>query len=71
MDKKHPHSDASYRIFPLDGIAFAVEVVIPDMSPTTISFPTEADANSWVEKHKSGVASGETLRRRFYRSAKH
>ncbi len=41
MPQKHPHTDATYRIVPLDGAGFGVEVSIPDSSPAMItSFPT-------------------------------
>lgn len=56
MAKTHPHAEASYRVISLPPGSFGVEVSIPDSYPTVVSeFPTEADANAWIAKHKSRV----------------
>jgi hypothetical protein len=56
MARTHPHAEASYRVVPLTGGSFGVEVTIPDTHPTTVSsFPTEAEAEAWIAKHKSRV----------------
>jgi hypothetical protein len=56
MARTHPHAEASYRVIPLPGGGFGVEVSIPDSSPTTVSpFTTEADAEAWIANHKSRV----------------
>src|SRR5262252_6822255 len=59
MSRDHPHRGASYRILPRDGEAFGVEVMIPEMAPTKVSgFPTLADAERWIARHKEIVAAG-------------
>lgn len=56
MPKTHPHAEAAYRVIQLDGGSFAVEVSIPDSSPTKVSpFPTEADAEAWIVDHQRRV----------------
>jgi hypothetical protein len=53
MKKAHPHAGAAYRVMPLSGGTFGVEVVIPDTDPTMVSgFATEAAAQAWVATHK-------------------
>jgi hypothetical protein len=68
MARTHPHAEASYRVIPLPGGGFGVEVSIPDSNPTTVSpFTTEADAEAWIGKHKDRVeaqSSGNTWFRR-------
>jgi hypothetical protein len=34
MEKRHPHSDATYRVVPRHDRTFGVEVTIPEMNPT-------------------------------------
>jgi len=49
MEKRHPHSDATYRVVPRHDRTFGVEVTIPEMNPTTVtSFGTTADAELTV-----------------------
>ena len=56
MARTHPHAEASYRVISLPGGSFGVEVTIPDSNPTTVSpFASEADAESWIAKHKDRV----------------
>ncbi len=58
MAKTHPHAEASYRVVPLPGGSFGVEVSIPGSFPTTVSaFATEAEAEGWIAKHKHRVAA--------------
>jgi hypothetical protein len=67
MQKRHPHSDATYRIVRQTDLTFGVEVTIPDTQPTTVtSFASEADAERWIAKHKDEVAKGEFLRQRLF-----
>jgi hypothetical protein len=66
--RTHPHAEATYRVLPLSGGAFGVEVSIPDRAPTTVSsFPTEADAEAWIVRTKERVetegASGKWFKR--------
>ena len=66
MPRDHPHRGASYRILPRDGNAYGVEVMIPEMAPTTVSgFPTLADAERWIARHKEIVAAGRPVRSTF------
>jgi hypothetical protein len=60
--RTHPHAEATYRVVPLNGGNFGVEVSIPDRSPTTVSpFDTEAAAEAWIARTKERVAAeGET-----------
>lgn len=58
MLKTHPHAAATYRVIPLDGGSYAVEVCIPDSSPTKVSsFATTADAEAWIVEHRRRVQS--------------
>jgi hypothetical protein len=69
MDKEHPHARATYRVMPLSGGTFAVEVVIPDTDPTMVSgFATEAAALAWVAAHKKQASDNPSLTRRWRRS---
>jgi hypothetical protein len=66
MPREHPHQGASYRIVPRNGEGFGVEVTIPEMAPTTVSgFPTLADAERWIARHKEIVAAGRPVRSTF------
>jgi hypothetical protein len=58
MDKSHPHAEASYRVMPLDGGVFGVELVIPDMHPTMLtgSISQEA-AKAWIANHEQQLRS--------------
>ena len=56
--KTHPHAEATYRVVPLAGGAFGVEVSIPDRSPATVSsFESESAAEAWIARTKERVAS--------------
>ena len=69
MPRTHPHAEATYRVIPLDDGSFGVEVSIPETFPTTVSkFDTEADAETWIEQHKSRVQAPATRESRFRRS---
>ena len=58
MPKTHPHAEATYRVIPLDGGSFGVEVSIPDSHPTTVSpFASAADAEAWIVDHRRRVES--------------
>ena len=63
---KHPHAEATYRMIPLKDGAYAVEVAIPESSPTRVtSFSTEEAAQQWIAAHQRQVASGNRLLRRI------
>lgn len=65
----HPHAEASYRVVPLAGGYFGVEVVIPETYPTTVSkFATAAEAEEWIVRHKSQVQAEGGAQRWFRRS---
>ena len=67
MEKKHPHSDAVYKIVAQTDKTFEVEVAIPDSLPTTVTnFATLAEAERWIMRHREGVASGARLRRGLF-----
>ena len=69
MDMKHPHDGATYAIFRLKESAFGVRVDIPGANPVTVTgLGSEADANTWVARHKANVAKGKPRRGRFMRS---
>ena len=66
--RTHPHAEATYRVVPLSGGLFGVEVKIPDRSPTTVSsFDSEAAAEAWIARTKLRVetesASGKWFQR--------
>jgi hypothetical protein len=66
--RTHPHAEATYRVVPLSGGAFGVEVSIPDRSPTTVSsFATTELAEAWITQAKQRVetegASGKWFKR--------
>jgi hypothetical protein len=64
---KHPHAEATYRIFPVKEGAYAVEVAIPENSPTRVtSFSTEEVAQQWIAEHQRQAASGNRLLRRIW-----
>jgi len=66
MERKHPHSGATYRVLERDDLTFGVEVKIPDTNPTTVtSFASKEEAERWITRHKEGIAKGEFLRRRL------
>ena len=55
--RTHPHAEAAYRVVPLSGGAFGVEITIPDSYPTTVSsFASEAAAEDWIARHRQRVA---------------
>ena len=64
--KPHPHAEATYRVLLLEGGMFGVEVVIPETYPTTVSaFPSEAEAEAWIARHKNQVALRASYQRAF------
>jgi len=66
--RTHPHAEATYRVVPLKGGAFGVEVRIPDSSPTIVSsFATEAAADAWIARTKERIAAESTSGRWFQR----
>ena len=65
---KTRNSEAIFRIFSQDDSSYAIEVVIPDSSPTTVSsFPSEAAAEKWIAGYKARVEAEDGRgRRTFY-----
>ncbi len=56
MPATHPHADAAYATVPHKDGGYAVEVLIPNSSPTIVSgFATAAAANAWAARHKLGT----------------
>jgi hypothetical protein len=56
--RTHPHAEATYRVVPLSGGVFGVEVKIPDTSPTTVSpFDSEAAAEAWIARTKERISN--------------
>jgi hypothetical protein len=69
--RTHPHAEATYRVVPLSGGAFGVEVKIPDTAPTTVSsFTTEADAEAWIVRTKQRVEQEGAVGSWFRRSGR-
>jgi hypothetical protein len=67
MEKRHPHADATYRVFDRSDGTFGVEVTIPDTQPTMVtSFATKDKAKAWIAAHKRRVACSASLRGRFW-----
>jgi hypothetical protein len=67
MDRDHPHAGATYQIIPRADGGFGVEVTIPNSHPTMVTgFATEAAAEAWVARHKEGVSTGTSLRRKAF-----
>jgi hypothetical protein len=51
------HIDATYRIVPLDGGSFGVEVIAPGTTPAMmVPFVAKAAANIWIVDHKGRQA---------------
>lgn len=68
--RTHPHAEAAYRVVPMAGGAFGVEIVIPDTYPTTVSsFATEAAAEAWVA-HNKGRVQSESLAGRWFKKSR-
>jgi hypothetical protein len=69
--KTHPHAEATYRIVPLSGETFGVEVLIPGSNPTTVSsFASETEAAEWIERKKNRVVSEMSEKKGFHRAAR-
>jgi hypothetical protein len=67
--RTHPHAEATYRVVPLSGGGFGVEVSIPDRLPTTVSsFDSEAAADAWIARTKERVATEGASGKWFKRS---
>jgi hypothetical protein len=61
--RMHPHSGAGYKVVQQNDTTFGVEVIIPGTHPITVtSFPTEAEADRWIAKHRQEVAMANSLR---------
>jgi hypothetical protein len=69
--RTHPHAEATYRVIPIDGATFAVEVRIPESHPTRVSpFATEAAAEAWIVEHQRRIQSEDEPSRWFRSSGK-
>jgi hypothetical protein len=67
MVLKNRNCEAVFRIFAQDDSSYAIEVVVPDSSPTTVSsFPTEADAEKWIVSYKARVEADDGRPRRSF-----
>jgi hypothetical protein len=56
--RTHPYAEATYRVVPLSGGAFGVQITIPDSYPTTVSsFATEVVAEDWITCNRQRLAS--------------
>jgi hypothetical protein len=65
MDNLHPHAEATYRIMPLDGGAFGVDVAIPDTHPTMVTgFSCQQAAEAWIANHEQQVRSNSTFQKK-------
>jgi len=52
----HPQAEASYRVVPINGDAYGVEVSSPEAEPALVSrFATPADADAWITRQKARV----------------
>ena len=66
VKRDHPHLGATYKIIRRKDKSFVVQVSVPDAFPAIImSFRVKADAEQWIERHKSEVANGAPQRPRF------
>jgi predicted metal-dependent hydrolase len=66
----HPHAEATYRIIPFKDDMFAVEVLVPDTQPATVSaFASRSAAEAWIADHQRRVQSQTQVRRGFRGSA--
>jgi hypothetical protein len=71
MNEPHPHADAIYRVIPLDGGRFGVEVTIPESYPTVVSgLEGYEAANAWIAAQKARIAAAPSLRRKSFRLAR-
>jgi hypothetical protein len=66
----HPQAEATYRVVPIEGGAFAVEVTAPEAEPAMVrSFATVADAETWIAKQKVRVLESRPRRTYYQRRA--
>jgi hypothetical protein len=64
---KNRNCEAIFRIFAQDDSSYAIEVVVPESSPTTVSsFPTEAAAEKWIVGYKARVEADDGRPRRSF-----
>jgi hypothetical protein len=64
---KNRNCEAVFRIFAQDDSSYAIEVVVPESSPTTVSsFPTEAAAEKWIVGYKARVEADDGRPRRSF-----
>jgi hypothetical protein len=72
MSSDMPQADANFRIYARSAEDFAVEVVIDEMQPTTVTgFASQEAAEAWIEAYKERKkAIGEYPRGRRPRQAR-
>jgi hypothetical protein len=69
MASMNRNAEATFRILPQDDQTYAIEVSVPDSSPTLVrSFSSEQAAEAWVAGFKSRVESGVSYGRRPFRA---
>jgi hypothetical protein len=57
MANAHVHADTMYRIIPMSGGSFGVEVASPGTKPAMmVPFVTKEAANIWIVDHKGRQA---------------
>lgn len=67
--RQHPHAEATYRVIPYQDDKFAVEVLVPDTQPATVSaFASESAAEAWIAEHQRRVQSQAQIGRGFRNS---
>jgi len=66
MPLPHPQAEAAYRVIPLEGETFGIEIITPEAEPGVVkSFSCAADAETWITAQKERVASWSGRRVRF------
>jgi hypothetical protein len=67
MVLKNRNCEAVFRIFAQDDSSYAIEVVVPESSPTTVSsFPTQDAAEKWIVGYKARVEADDGRGRRTF-----
>jgi hypothetical protein len=57
MNNPHLNADTTYRIVPIDGGSFGVEVDTPGAKPAMmVPFMSKTAANTWIVDHKGRQA---------------
>jgi hypothetical protein len=62
MPRTHPHTDATYRFFPLKDGTFGIEVIVPGTNPAAVTpLITVAAADTWVVNQKARIEADPSL----------